>query len=278
MLGVLLLAALALITLSFREGESGPVHGVQGAIATVLRPFEIAAERVARPFRDAYSWTTEVLDARSEAERLRKENDALRQDVIHNESALHENTRLRRLLAYRDGPTFPRDYSGIAAAVIARAPSAFSQQIVVSVGSADGVRLHAPVVTADGLVGQVTRVTTGASQVTLLSDESSAVSALDIRTDAAGLVQHGQGSSALVLSRVAKKEVVHVGDEIVSAGWRTEGLTSLYPRGIPIGSVSSVGQTDTDLYQQVQIAPYVDFSSLDAVLVLVSYNPLPKLP
>ena len=219
-----------------------------------------------------------MLDARSDAERLRKENDALRQDVIHNESALHENTRLRRLLAYRDGPTFPRDYSGIAAAVIARAPSAFTQQIVVSVGSADGVRLRAPVVTADGLVGQVTRVTSGASQVTLLSDESSAVSALDVRTDATGLVQHGQGSSALVLSRVAKKEVVHVGDEIVTAGWRTEGLASLYPRGIPIGSVSSVGQTDTDLYQQVQIAPYVDFSSLDAVLVLVSHNPLPKLP
>lgn len=278
MLGVLVLAALALITISFREGESGPVHRAQGAVATVLRPFEIAAERVARPFRDAWNWSTDLLDARSEAARLRKQNDELRQDVINNESALHENTRLRRLLDYRDGPTFPRDYSGIAAAVIARAPNAFTQQIVVSVGSADGVRLHAPVVTADGLVGHVTRITSGASQVTLLADESSAVSALDVRTDAAGLVQHGQGPNSLVLSRVAKKEVVHVGDEIVTAGWRTEGLASLYPRGIPIGSVSSVGQTDTDSYQQVQLAPYVDFTSLDAVLVLVSHHPPPQLP
>lgn len=278
MLGVLVLAALALITVSFREGVSGPVHGAQGAVATVLRPFEIAAERVARPFRDAYGWTTEVLDSRSEAMRLRKQNVELRQNVIQNESALHENTRLRRLLEYRDGPTFPRDYSGIAAAVLARAPTAFAQQIVVSVGSADGVRLHAPVVTADGLVGQVTRVTSGASQVTLLSDESSAVSALDVRTEAAGLVQRGQGPNSLVLSLVAKKEFVHQGDEVITAGWRTAGLASLYPKGIPIGSVSSVGQTDTDLYQQVQIAPYVDFSSLDAVLVLVSHNPLPELP
>jgi rod shape-determining protein MreC len=55
----------------------------------------------------------------------------------------------------------------------------------------------------------------------------------------------------------------------VSAGWRAGALSSLYPKGIQIGRVTSVGQTDTDLFQQVQIDPYVDFGSLDAVLVLV---------
>ena len=59
------------------------------------------------------------------------------------------------------------------------------------------------------------------------------------------------------------------GDEIVTAGWRAGALSSLYPKGIPIGKVTSVGQTDTDLFQQVQVDPYVDFGSLDAVLVLV---------
>ena len=59
------------------------------------------------------------------------------------------------------------------------------------------------------------------------------------------------------------------GDEVVTAGWRASGLSSLYPKGIPIGKVTSVGQTDTDLFQQVQVDPFVDFGALDAVLVLV---------
>ena len=55
----------------------------------------------------------------------------------------------------------------------------------------------------------------------------------------------------------------------MTAGWRAGALSSLYPKGIPIGKVTSVGQTDTDLFQQVQVDPYVDFGALDAVIVLV---------
>jgi cell shape-determining protein MreC len=55
----------------------------------------------------------------------------------------------------------------------------------------------------------------------------------------------------------------------VTAGWRASGFSSLYPKGISIGAVTSVGQTDTDHYQQVQVDPYVDFDGLDAVLVLI---------
>jgi len=276
---VLVLAALALITVSFREGRSGPLHDAQDAGAKALHPFEIAADRVAQPFQDAWTWLDELFGARSEAERLREQVEQLRQQVIQNESALQENVRLRSLLGYLDGPTFPRDYSGIAAAVIARPPSAFKQQIVVAAGTKKGVRLNAPVVTADGLAGLVTRVTDDAARVTLLTDQTTAASALDLRTGAAGIVRHGAGTGdTLVLDRVAKDEVVNLGDEVVTAGWRSGVLASLYPKGIPIGRVTSVGQTDTDLYKQVQIAPYADFGSLDAVLVLVSRTPPPELP
>jgi rod shape-determining protein MreC len=67
---------------------------------------------------------------------------------------------------------------------------------------------------------------------------------------------------------VRKQDVIEEGDEIVTAGWHSGGLSSLYPKGIPIGEVTSVGQTDTDLFQQVQVEPYVDFGALDAVIVL----------
>lgn len=268
--GVLVVLALVLVTLSFRDSGSGPVARVQDAGATALRPFQVAAERVARPFRDVYSWFDGLLDARSDADRLRAENERLRQALIRNEAAARENATLKALLDYREGPSFPGDYVGLAASVIARPASAFAQAVVVSVGSKDGVALNAPVVTADGLVGLVTRVSTRSSRVTLLTDEQSAVSAIDVKTSAAGIVRHGSGTgSTLVLDRVPKEDAVRVGDPIVTAGWRSSRLASLYPKGIPIGSVTSVGQTDTDLYKQVQVKSYADFTSLDAVVVLV---------
>jgi rod shape-determining protein MreC len=261
--------ALALVTASFRESEDGPLHRTQAAAASALQPLEIAVERVARPFRDAWAWTEGLFEARSEAERLRAENEVLRQKVIQNESALQENVGLKALLGYVEGPQFPAGYTSISTSVTARPSGAFEQEIVLPVGTEDGVERNAPVITDDGLVGQVTRVTDDSSRVTLLTDESSAVSAVDLVTNAEGIVEHGQSGDSLVLNSVSKKAPVNVGDEIITSGWRSGNLSSLYPRGIPIGRVTSVGQLSTDLYQQVQIESDVDFSSLSSVLVLV---------
>jgi len=277
-LGALVVLSLALITVSFREQSDGPLHDAQGAVASVLQPLEVAVERVARPFRDAYAWTKGLFDARSENEKLRAENEQLRQQVIQNESALQQNVHLKALLDYRSSPAFPVDYEGVPAEVISQPSDSFDQTIVVSAGSDAGVVPDAPVVTADGLVGTVTRVTESAARVRLLTDESSVVSALDLRTSASGIVRHGPSGDSLVLDRVSKREVVNEGDEIITAGWRDGQLASLYPKGIPIGRVTFVGRLNTDLYQQVLVVSDVDFSALDSVIVLVSRRPAPELP
>jgi rod shape-determining protein MreC len=268
--GVLILASLVLISLSFRSEESGPLGGVQSAGATALRPFAVGFERVAQPFRDAYGWTDSLLTARQEARDLRAEVRDLRQRAIQSQFALQENVYLRRLLGYLDGPRFPADFDSVAAEVIGRPGVAFTQAIVIAAGSNAGVWVNDPVVDADGLVGLVTRTTPDTARVQLLTDEEAAASAIDLRTGATGTMRHARGTrETLVLDRIRKQDVVRVGNEIVTAGWRAGTLSSLYPKGIPIGKVTSVGQTDTDLFQQVQIDPYVDFGSLDAVLVLV---------
>lgn len=269
-MGVLVVLALSLITLSFQQADDGPVQSAQSAAASALRPFEIAAERVAQPFRDVYAWADSLFTARSDAKRLKNENDALRQQLIQNQFAVRENARLRGLLDYHDAPAFPRDYQGLAASVIARPAGSFAQAIVVAVGAKHGVTANAPVVTQDGLVGLVTRVFSSTSRVTLLTDEQLAVSAIDVKSNAAGVIRHGRSSAAtLILDRVRKESVVEVGDVVVTAGWRSNRLASLYPKGIPIGKVTSVGQTDTDAYKQVQVSPFADLSSVDAVLVLI---------
>lgn len=271
--GGLVLLSLVLLTLSFREADTGPIGSLQRGGAAVLRPFEVAATRVARPFRDAESWLESLFSARSDAKRLRAENEKLRQQLIQNEFSASELADLKALLQFREGKGFPKDYDGLGASVIARPAGAFAQAIVISRGSADGIEKDAPVVTARGLIGLVTRVYSHSARVTLLTDDSSAVSARDVRSGASGVVAHGGDGSTLVLQFVPKEDDVRPGDTIVTAGWRSSKLASLYPKGIPIARATSVGQTDTDLYKQVQLQPFADFTSIDAVLVLVPKKP-----
>ena len=101
---------------------------VQDAGASVIYPFQVAAERVAQPFEDAAGWAGDVLGAESENEKLRAEVKRLRQQAIQNQrTAVRQNAELRRLLRFRQGPSFPSDYNGVAARIIGRTPGQFEQ-------------------------------------------------------------------------------------------------------------------------------------------------------
>jgi rod shape-determining protein MreC len=269
-LGVLVVVSLLLITVYFRESESGALHDLQGAGAGVLRPFEVAATRVARPFQDLYDYVAGFVGAKSERDRLRAENARLRQEIVEYRAAALETGSLKTALNYISGPRFPNDFKPVTASIISKPPSQFEQQVVIGAGSANGIVDDAPVVSAQGLVGKVTKVAGHEAQVTLLTDEDSAVSAIDLHTRAEGIVRHGHGpGSTLFLDQVPRSEHVAVRDRIVTSGWKNGALSSIYPRGIAIGWVSSANFSSNNLFAQVQVTPYVDFSSLDSVIVLV---------
>ena len=280
MVGLLILASLAMITVYFRESPNGGLHDFQSAGASVLRPFEIGANRIAQPFQDAYNWTADLFHARSENERLRRDLSKAQEAAIRNANAVQEAATLRKLLDYKRGPNFPEDFTNsVTASVISNPASRFDQTVVISAGKTSGIRVYDAVITESGLVGRVTKVTRDVAKVTLLTDKESAVTAKDRETGAIGTVRHSQGAEdVLFLDRVAKSKTVREGDLVVTAGLQQGKLPSFYPKGIPIGVVEKVGQTEIDSFQNVQILPLVDFSSLDAVIVLVSDKPRPQMP
>jgi rod shape-determining protein MreC len=263
------LVSLALITVYFRESQNGGLHEAQQIGLSVLTPFEVAGERISRPFDDAWGYVSELLDAKDENAKLEAQIEALRQELVQNQTAARENDELRRVARYLDGARFPDDYRGVATRVIARPPSPYAQDVVVAAGSDDGISKDDPVVTPDGLVGIVSEVGSNASKVTLLTDQQSAVSALVLQSGTPGVVRHGPSPSNLVLDRVGKEALVSQGDTVVTAGWRSGKLESLFPYGIPIGTVAAVGQNDVDLFKRIQVTPLVDFDSLGSVVVLV---------
>ncbi len=269
MVGALVLLSIVLITVYFREPAGGGLHGVQSTGAAVLRPFEVAAERVARPFRDGYDWFAGLVHAKNQNADLRAEVDKYSQLATQNANAAKENAELRRQLGYVSSRRFPQGYDYVPTDIISRGPSELQQELVVAAGSTRGIRLGDPVVNADGLIGLVTQAARDTAQVTLLTDANVKVSATDLTTGAAGVVSSGQSRGTLILDRVSKSQVIGQDDLIVTQGFRLGSLTSYYPRGIAIGVVSSASQNDLDPYWQVQLRPRVDFDSLQSVLVLV---------
>jgi rod shape-determining protein MreC len=276
-MGILVLLSLVLITISFRSGPGGALHGVESAGATVLRPFEVAAERVARPFRDVYGYFAGLVHVKRENSRLKRQVNELRQQALQGQSAQEENRAFRDQLKFVDSPRFPADYAPVNTRILSWS-SEFEQQVVIAAGSDSGIKQDTPIVTNDGLVGRVTDVTGSSAQVTLLTDENSAVPARDQKTGAIGLIRHGQGEGTLLLDFVRKEANVQKGDVIVTAGRWSKRYPSLFPGGIQIGVVTNVGQSDTALYKQIQIDPYVDFAALDAVTALITNKRTPKAP
>jgi rod shape-determining protein MreC len=268
--GVLVLLSLVLITVSFR---SSALDGAQGTAAGILRPFEVAADRVSRPFRDAVSWGRGLVHAKAENERLRAQNQSLHQQLSLDEGALQQNVQLKAALNYKGLPTIA-SFRRVHASVAVNPQSAIDQSVAITAGTSDGVSAGNVVIdpVTGGLIGTVDRAFGTESRVTLLTDPQSAATSVDVTSPTAvGIIQPaGGGGDALALALVPKSKVVRVGDTIVTAGSLGKGsLPSMFPRGIPVGTVTSQKNADVNPFKNIQVKPLVDFSSLQSVIVLV---------
>jgi rod shape-determining protein MreC len=155
--------------------------------------------------------------------------------------------------------------------VIARSPTVWYSAITIDKGSDQGLRVNQPVITGSGLVGKVSDVAPDASRVTLLTDHTSGVSAQVVPDGANGLVKATVGNpSDLILDFVQKGRPVPRGATVITSGWRSSKLESLFPRGIPIGEVTHVDSDERELYQRVHLRPFADVRDLDFVEVLTS--------
>lgn len=267
-MAVLLLLSIAMLTLYFRESDTGIAHSVQDGVLRVVAPLQSGASRVTKPFRDAWNWVGDLFSAKSENRRLRLEVQQLRAGVAGELTTQAENQQLSRLLQMDDKRlggmrVFPKHVKLVTGRIIARSTSAWYSTVTIDAGSGVGVRLDDAVVNGDGLVGRVTAVTPSASQVTLVTDQQSFVDAMVVPGGAQGIVS-GSVTGDVTLEYVDKSEKVKVGQDVVTSGMQG----SIFVRGIPVGVVESVGKQDVELYQSIAVQPFVDFHKLDIVQVV----------
>ena len=267
----LIVGSLILLSAHFSEADSGPLHVIQRATATVLSPLETVANAALKPVRDLFDWFDETWEARGENEDLQEELAEVRTRLADAEMAAAENEELRGLLDLDKDELAGFGFEPVTARIVKRSPSLVNATIGVNAGSADGVEVDDVVVAAAGLAGRVSQVTSQTAQVQLITDPRNGVSVAVAETDGPkGIVTATAGDpDELTLQIFSNEEEISDNQYVVTAGWSdpATGLSSAYPPGVPVGSVTETASGDTD-FQEVAVDPFVDFQKLTYVQIL----------
>jgi rod shape-determining protein MreC len=261
-LGVLLIAAIALITLDFRDGGLSPARNVG---ADIFGPVEQVARDVADPVTSLFDSITGGPSAQSTIADLQRENAQLRAQLSAAQLSKADEAQLTGLLqlAGRGG------YRIVAASVIA-AGGDYSDSVTLDAGSDDGIKPDETVLNGAGLVGTVTQVSSTTSTVLLATDASSVVG---IRVAGSGQIGEvtGTGKSMagggmLKLTLFDANTVLEPGQQLVTFG--SVGDDPYVP-GVPVGTVVSVQNSAGSLTQTALVRPFADFTTLGVVGIVV---------
>jgi rod shape-determining protein MreC len=266
LLVLLLLACLTVITLDARGGDQSPVEPLRSAVGDVLGPLETGAAAVVRPFRAVPDAVRTGQSLRAEVTRLEAENATLRGRLATSDVDRNRVAELDGLLAAA-GST---GYAVLPARVVAMGPAqSFSRTVTIDAGTSSGVRPDLTVLNNDGLVGRVLRADRSTATVLLAVDRESVVggrlgSSLEVGFLRGRGVAGGQGRLDLDLV----DDTVTPGKDDVVVSWGSKGGAP-YVAGVPIGRVTAVYSSPRQLSKHAVITPFVDFTALDLVGVVV---------
>ncbi len=263
LLAVLVVASLVIVSVYFREGVEGPLHGSRRGLLFLTTPFVAAGNVVAMPFEATARWFAGLSVNREELQTLRAQNAEMRQALATAEEQRQENARLRALVKLPDA----LKTGSVAAHVIGRPTDSWEGTILVDRGSADGVKTGTPVIAAEGLIGQVSVVAPHSSKVRLITDQSSGVSVLVQSTRSPGVVR-GSVEGKLTLEFYAGAEPPKPGDVLI-----TSGLGGAYPKGLVVGDVAKVVSGGAGMPPNVEVASRVRIGEIEEVLLMVGAQP-----
>jgi rod shape-determining protein MreC len=211
-------------------------------------------------FTEKYS---DLVNVREENKRLWNELLECRAAAYRNKEALATNTRLQKLLDFRENLDQPM----LVARIVGKDPSLWFRTVIIDRGSNDGLAKGMPVVNSEGIVGHVFAVSPNYSKVLLAIAPSSALDVLLQKSRVRGILK-GNGSLTFKLDYVLKTVDVQEGDQVVTAGFG-----GLFPTGMPVGVVSKVIRKRRGMFLDIEVKPAVDFLTLEELLIIESEQP-----
>ena len=257
--GALILITISIIALSMTSRRH--VTDEPGRIGiSFISPFQKIFTHLTNAAQDVWRHYFDLVRAAQENDRLRRALALSVEESRRCREVELANHRLRKLLNFKDSEVF----DVLAAEVIGRDPSIWFKTIVIDKGKADGVARGLPVVSAQGVVGQVISAGNRYAKVLLLTDPASAADALIQRSRSRGVVK-GNAAPDCLFDYAVRNDDIQIGDWVISSG-----LDGVYPKGLVIGRVARLMRTNDELFQEVIVSPSVDFEKIEEVLIILN--------
>jgi rod shape-determining protein MreC len=257
--GLIALITLSMLLLTVSSRRPYPTEGTGRFAIAVVAPFQKKIGQITCFLKDIWYNYFFLISVAQENERLRSEAQQYASLSHQHEEVAQANERLRQLLALGHEVRRPV----LAAQVVGKDPSPWFQTIMVDKGRRDGVDIALPVINSQGIVGLVVEATDHYAKVMLITDPKSAVDALVQTSRTRGIIKGGT-SGYCVFNYVLRKHDLNVGETVVSSG-----MDGVFPKGLAIGQVADINKSETGIFQEVTIRPYVDFERLEEVLIVL---------
>jgi rod shape-determining protein MreC len=248
--------AVFLMVADARLGLSGPVRS---ALAGVLYPLQWLGLQPGRAGQALGDHLASLERAQAEALAARQElaKQLLRGGQVEQLSL--ENRQLRQLLELRE--QLPP--SSRAAEIVYEAADPYSRKVVLDKGALAGIERGSPVIDANAVIGQVTRVHPLSSEVTLVIDRELSIPVLNPRTGVRSVAYGEPALGVLELRFMASNADIQVGDLLT-----TSGVDGVYPPGLPVARVSHIERRAESTFARIFCEPLAQVAAARHVLVL----------
>jgi len=256
LLALILLLVFSVLSLSLKRSPA--LRKVQELVVSMTAPGLEGLEYVGRTAKQIWLGYFYLVGAQRQNAELKRQVEEYKQREVLFQEAQQALTRLEVLLDLKRQVALPV----IGARVIAYDPTLWSRSAIINQGKAQGVKEGLPVLAPQGIVGRIVGVYPEYAKVMLIVDRKSGADAMVQRTRVRGMLK-GKGGNRCSLEFVPKSADVQVGDLVLASG-----LVGLYPKGLVFGKVTAANKKNPGVFQEIEVTPGVDLSTLEEVLVV----------
>lgn len=255
----LLVVALALWGIATQSFNLKDVSAFEGFLIEAFAPIQRGTVSVKERVASMFDHYVMIVNTSKENVQLRKTVDELENKIFEYQEVRKENERLKQLLQF--GKEIPREK--VLAQIVSWDASNEFKVLRINKGSSDGLKKMSPVITMNGLVGYVYRLTPNYADILTILDQNNRVDSIVARTRSHGIVE-GVSDFKCRLKYLNRTEKVEVGDEVITAG-----LGNIYPKGIKVGKITKIDKENYGITQSIVVTPSVNFHKLEEVVVLI---------
>ena len=263
---VTIIVVIILLVVLVITAGSNNMSGTESVVGSIFSPVQKALYSATDAIGDFFDRMFSGSDLQAENLELEARVAELEGQLEDYNEVKAENVRLKALLNF---DTKTENLEVKAAHVIGKSPGHWFNVFTIDVGMADGIKVDMPVVSSDGLVGRVLQTGANFSRVLAIIDSSSGVSSIVERTRDLGMIggtnTAGDEDPLLTMDDLPLDADLMPGDKVI-----TSGLADVFPKGILVGEVVEVSQSNDGMRNKAIVKPYVDFAHLEEVLIITS--------